>query len=511
LASEYALEMRGITKVFGSVVANEDVNFKVRRGEVHALVGENGAGKSTLMKILFGLYQPNAGEVFLNGKRVVVRDPSDAIKLNIGMVHQHFMLVPSFTVAQNMILGVEPTKGVKLDLAAAEERIRELSNACGFTIDPKARIRDCPVGVQQRVEIMKALYRGADLLILDEPTSVLTPDEAEELFEIMRTLTRQGKTIIFITHKLREVMATAQHVTVLRKGRTVTTVPIDETCEEDLALHMVGRKVELYSGKDNVKPGEAIVNVDNLWAADQYGRWRLRDIGFQVRAGEILGIAGVAGNGQDELVDVLMGLKKPSRGRIRIDGQDVTGKTSDVVRSLGVGYIPEDRYERSMIRDASVAENMLLGFEHDERFNGFGLKLDAIRKWADELVHEFDVQPPLLDIPARSLSGGNAQRAVMAREFALSKRVIIACQPSHGLDIGSIDFVHKQLLDRRRRGYAIILISSDLEEMLYLADTIAVMYKGEIISSFPNRDVDEKKMGLLMAGVRDAEPEEEAR
>ncbi len=503
--------MRGITKIFGPVVANEDVNFKVRRGEVHALVGENGAGKSTLMKILFGIYQPDAGEICLNGKRAVIKSPSDAIGLNIGMVHQHFMLVPSFTVAQNMILGVEPRKGITLDLAEAEERIRELSGVCGFTIDPEARIRDCPVGVQQRVEIMKALYRGADLLILDEPTSVLTPDEAEELFEIMRTLTHQGKTIIFITHKLREVMKTAQHVTVLRKGKTVTTLPIDETCEQDLALQMVGRKVELYSGKDEVKPGEEIVKADGLRAMDKYGRWCLKDIGFTVRAGEILGIAGVAGNGQDELVDVFMGLKKLSKGRIEIDGRDVTGKTSDVIRSLGVGYIPEDRYERSMIRDASVAENMLLGFERDERFNGFGLKTDAIKKWADKLIHEFDVQPPLLDVPAGSLSGGNAQRAVMAREFALSKRVIIACQPSHGLDIGSIDFVHKQLLDRRRKGYAIILISSDLEEMLYLADTIAVMYKGELISSFPNRDVDEKRMGLLMAGVRDAEPEEEAR
>lgn len=511
MASEYVLEMRGITKIFGSVVANEDVNFKVRRGEVHALVGENGAGKSTLMKILFGLYQPDVGEIYLDGKRVIIRNPSDAIDLNIGMVHQHFMLVPSFTIAQNMILGVEPRKGIKLDLAEAEERIRELSASCGFSIDPKARIIDCPVGVQQRVEIMKALYRGADLLILDEPTSVLRPDEAGELFEIMRTLTSQGKTIIFITHKLREVMETAQHVTVLRKGRTVTTVPIDETCEEDLALNMVGRKVELYSGKDEVTQGEEIVKVDNLQVVDKYGRVCLKDIDFTVHAGEILGIAGVAGNGQDELVDVLMGLKKPSKGEIRIEGKDVTGRTSDVIRSLGVGYIPEDRYERSMIRDASVVENMLLGFERDPRFCGFGLRTDAIRKWADELIHEFDVQPPLLDVPASSLSGGNAQRAIMAREFALSKRVIIACQPSHGLDIGSIDFVHRQLLDCRRKGYAIILISSDLEEMLYLADTIAVMYKGEIISSFPNRDVDEKRIGLLMAGVRDTEPEEEAR
>ncbi|MGE5572596.1 MAG: ABC transporter ATP-binding protein [Bacteroidota bacterium] len=511
MAGEYVLEMRGITKTFGSVVANEDVNLKVRRGEVHALVGENGAGKSTLMKILFGLYQPDAGEIFLSGKQVVIKDPSDAIKLNIGMVHQLFMLVPSFTVAQNMILGVEPRKGAKLDLAKAEKRIEEISGVCGFAIDPKARIRDCPVGVQQRVEIMKALYRGADLLILDEPTSVLTPGEAEELFKIMRTLTRQGKTIIFITHKLREVMATAQHVTVLRRGKTVATLPIDETCEEDLALYMVGRKVDLYSGKDEVKQGEEIVSVKGLWLADKYGRWRLKDISLKVRVGEILGIAGVAGNGQDELVDVLMGLKKPSRGRIEMDGHDVTGRTPDAIRALGVGYISEDRYERSMIRDASVVENMLLGFQRDKRFNGFGLRLDAIRRWADELVREFDVQPPLLDIRAGSLSGGNAQRAVMAREFALSKRVIIACEPSQGLDIGSTDFVHRQLLDRRRKGHAIILISSDLEEMLYLADTIAVMYKGEIISSFPNRDVDENRIGLLMAGVRDAEPEEEAR
>lgn len=502
MTSEYALQMLGVTKTFGSVVANRDVSFRVRKGEVHALVGENGAGKSTLMKILFGLYQPDAGEIYIHGQRVAIVNSADAIKLGIGMVHQHFMLIPDFTVAENMVLGVEPVAGKRLDMAKAKADVRRLAKECGFDIDPDARIRDCSVGVQQRVEIMKALYRGADILILDEPTSVLTPDGVQELFAIMRSLTAQGKTIIFISHKLPEVMSIAQHVTVLRKGETVANLSIDETNEEELALLMVGRKVELYGSKDEVTLGKPILEARNLWAQDQFGNETLKDVSLTVHEGEIYGIAGVAQNGQEELVDVLMGLKTPMHGSIQICGTDCTGKSPAVVRSLGVGYIPEDRYERAIIRDASVQENLLLGLQRDKNFNEFFLRFDQIEKWAQKRIEDFSVQPPYLKTSGGSLSGGNAQRVVMAREFYVSQKVIIVCQPSHGLDIGSIDFVHRQLLERRRQGYAIVLVSSDLDEMLYLADTIAVMYRGQILEEFPNKNVSKKKLGLLMAGIR---------
>ncbi len=505
MTSEYALQMLGVTKTFGSVVANKDVSFRVRKGEVHALVGENGAGKSTLMKILFGVYQPDAGEVYIQGKRVAIASSADAIGLGIGMVHQHFMLVPDFTVAENMVLGVEPVAGRHLDMATAEADVRRLAKECGFDIDPRARIRDCSVGIQQRVEIMKALYRGADILILDEPTSVLTPDGVQELFAIMRSLTSQGKTIIFISHKLPEVMSIAQHVTVLRKGETVATLDINETNEEELALLMVGRKVQLYGSKDEVTPGKAVLEAKNLWALDQFGNETLKDVSLTVHEGEIFGIAGVAQNGQDELVDALMGLKPPAQGSIRISGVDCTGKSPAFVRSLGVGYIPEDRYERAIIRDASVLENLLLGSQRDKNFNEMSLRFDRIGKWTRKRIEDFSVQPPYPETKGGSLSGGNAQRVVMAREFYVSQKVIVVCQPSHGLDIGSIDFVHRQLLERRRQGYAIVLVSSDLDEMLFLADTIAVMYRGEILERFPNKDVSKKKLGLLMAGIRATE------
>ena len=497
------LELRGITKEFPGVLANDHVDFDLRRGEVHALLGENGAGKSTLMSILYGLYTPDSGEILMNGKPVAINSPKDAIELGIGMVHQHFMLIPVMTVTENIVLAQEPRHaGVLLDYDAAAERVRELSTSFGLAVDPNARIQKITVGQQQRVEILKALYRGAEILILDEPTAVLTPQEARELFEIIEGLKAQGKSIVFISHKLNEVLEVADRITVLRRGKRVETIPRDGATEAGLARSMVGREVLLRVDKKPAEPGEPLLKVADLSVRDDRGLEAVRGVTFDVRAGEIVGIAGVDGNGQSELIDALTGLRKPAGGRMSVGGQDLTHASARQALDAGMGHIPEDRHRRGLVLDFNLAENLALHDYGKEPFSRFGwLNPRRWLRWAAGLLKEFDVRGGGPTTRASSLSGGNQQKVVVAREVSRDPSVLIAAQPTRGLDVGAIEFVHRRLVEQRDAGKAVLLVSLELEEILSLSDRILVLYEGRVVAEFPP-EVSEEEVGIAMTGGR---------
>jgi general nucleoside transport system ATP-binding protein len=496
------LELRGITKRFPGIVANDHVDLDLRRGEVHALLGENGAGKSTLMNVVYGLYKADGGEILIKGEPVVLHSPSDAIQHGIGMVHQHFMLIPVMTVAENIVLGTEPTAGgVFLDHSAADRRVRELAKSFNFAIDPDTRIQNISVGQQQRVEILKALYRGADILILDEPTAVLTPQEATDLFEILRTLTQEGMSVIFISHKLHEVLDIADRISVLRRGKLVETVPRAGATEEGLARMMVGRDVLLHVEKEPANPGETLLEVEGLEVEDDRGLPAVRGVSLTVRAGEIVGVAGVDGNGQTELIEALTALRKAKAGRILIGGTDVSSDNARARLDEGLGHIPEDRLRRGVVLEFSLAENLSL---HDYRLepnSHFGwLRPGRMIAAARRLISEFDVRGGRPTSKVSELSGGNQQKLVVAREVSRDPRLLIAAQPTRGLDVGAIAFLHRRLVTERDKGRAILLVSLELEEILSLSDRILVMYEGEIVGEY-QPGVSAETLGLAMIGA----------
>ncbi len=499
---ELALQATGITKRFPGVLANDHVDFDLREGEIHALLGENGAGKTTLMNIIYGLYHPDEGQVLIDGRPVAIRSPRDAIAHGIGMVHQHFMLIPVFTVAENIMLGAESTRGLMLDRRGVAARVRELSHRYGLDVDPDAYVGELPVGVQQRVEIVKALYRQADVLILDEPTAVLTPQEADDLFRIMRELAARGVSIIFITHKLREVLAVADRITVMRAGRVVGTVEPEETSETQLAEMMVGREVILKVEKGPAHPTEEVLRVQNLQVFDERGVQVVRGVSFDVRAGEVLGIAGVQGNGQTELVEALTGLRKAHDGRVFLLGHDVTNRPPRPLIEAGMSHIPEDRRRYGLVLPYSVADNLVLCTYYRPPFaNRSVLDYRAIDENGWRLMREFDVRAPNPYVPAANLSGGNQQKVIIARELSRPTRLIIANQPTRGLDVGSIEYIHKTIVRMRDAGHGVLLVSAELDEIMTLSDRIAVMYRGQIVKTLLAQKATREELGLLMAGA----------
>jgi simple sugar transport system ATP-binding protein len=500
------LELRGMTKRFPGVLANDHIDFDLRKGEVHALLGENGAGKSTLMNVLYGLYHPDEGEIRINGEPLRIHSPHEAIDRGIGMVHQHFMLIPVMTVAENIVLAAEPTRGgVLLDIDEAVKRVEELSKSFNFAIAARALVQDITVGQQQRVEILKALYRGADILILDEPTAVLTPQEADELFGILRTLQREGMSIIFITHKLHEVLDIADRITVLRRGKKIETVAREGATEEGLARLMVGREVLLRVDKPPASPADVLLEVEDLTVLDDRGLEAVRGVSFQVRAGEIVGIAGVDGNGQTELIDAMTGLRHAASGLVRVGGRDVTGTSARDHLDEGLGHIPQDRQRRGLVLDFTLAENLALHDFRKQPNSRFGwLYPRRIIAWARGLLQEFDVRGGGPQTLASALSGGNQQKVVVAREVARDPRVLIAAQPTRGLDVGAIEFVHRRLVEERDEGRAVLLISLEIDEILSLSDRILVIYEGRIVAEF-TPDVTEQQLGIAMTGGGRAE------
>ena len=496
------LEMRGITKRYPGVIANNRINLDVKAGEIHALLGENGAGKTTLMNVLFGLARPDEGEILLDGQPVQIADPADAIARGIGMVHQHFMLIPVLTVAENILLGAETmANAIFLDRREARRRIIELGKRFGFEIDPDAKVETLSVGWQQRVEILKALYREARILVLDEPTAVLTPQETVEFFAVLRRLAAEGHSIIFISHKLYEVLEIADRITVIRRGEVVGTRLPSETNEDDLAALMVGREVQLAVERGTSHPGEPVLTVENLRVRSERGQDAVRGISFSVRAGEILGIAGVAGNGQDELVEAITGLRRASGGSISIAGQNLTGLSVRERREHGLGYVPGDRQKYGLVLGFSISDNLVLTRYYSRPFARGVQRADAaIEKWAQEKIKEFDIRTPSWAVPAGTLSGGNQQKVIVAREFSRDLKMLVLDQPTRGLDVGSIEFIHKQAIHKRDAGTAILLVSAELDEILELADRIAVMYRGEIVALLDGRPAANKEeIGLLMA------------
>jgi simple sugar transport system ATP-binding protein len=516
------LELRGITKRYGALVANDEISLDVEPGQIHALLGENGAGKTTLMNVLYGLTQPDEGEILVDGQPITLRSPKDAIAVGFGMVHQHFMLVPVFTVAENVSLGEERTRRLRLpdrigpvrlpslpsmpspmgllDHRAMRRQVRELSETYGLRVDPDARVEELPVGVQQRVEIIKALVRQANVLILDEPTSVLTPGETEELFTIMRQLKAGGRSIIFISHKLKEVQAIADVITVIRRGKVVGQRP-PTASDEELAALMVGRQVALRVSKTPAKPGDVVLEVSDLRVDDERGQHAVDGVSFQVRAGEILGIAGVQGNGQTELCEALMGLLPAAGGSVRLDGREITTHSPRQRIRDGIGYVPEDRQADGLVATFSVADNMILDvFDRPPYARGIALNLAAARENATARVAQFDVRTTSVETPVGTLSGGNQQKVILARELGRDVRVLVASQPTRGLDVGSIEFVHKRIIEERGKGVAVLIISAELDEVYALADRIAVMYEGRI-TGFRPPTVPVEELGMLMAGA----------
>lgn len=501
------VEMRGIVKRFPGVLANDQIDFDVAAGEIHALLGENGAGKTTLMRILYGLYEANEGEIFIDGERVRIESPADSIRLGIGMIHQHFMLVPTLSVAANVALGLPSSRGPLLDLDRVRSRLEELSGAYGLDVDPDALVWQLSVGEQQRVEILKALYRGADLLILDEPTAVLTPQEVTEFFEILRRMRAEGHALIFISHKLHEVLSISQRVTVLRDGRHVQTLRTAQTSREELAQLMVGREVFMEVDRPPVEVGEPRLTIDNLWVQGDKGLPAVRGVSLDVRAGEILGIAGVSGNGQRELAQAIVGLREPTDGTVRIDGEGVTGLHPRHLIEHGLSYIPEERMQDGVIKQLSVEENLMLEDHGEPAYsNWMFLDFKAIAEHSEDMIGDFEIKTPSRDTPLRNLSGGNIQKLILARSLSRRPRVLIASQPTRGLDVGSTEYIHRRLIDQREAGTATLLISEDLDEVRNLSDRIAVMYEGELMGLVDRGMATVDQLGLMMAGI----PQEEA-
>lgn len=497
------LELRGITKRFGSLVANENINLVVESGEIRSLLGENGAGKSTLMNVLYGLYQADGGEILLDGKVQAFKGPGDAMAAGIGMVHQHFMLIPVFTVAENVVLGNEPVNAIGgLDLETARARVKEISDRFGFNVDPDALVEDLPVGVQQRVEIIKALTRNAKVLVLDEPTAVLTPQETDELMQIMRELAKSGTSIIFITHKLREVQAVADKITVIRLGKVVGEADPKASASE-LASLMVGREVDLQVEKDATKPGEVVLSVENVSVLDDREQRAVDNVSFEVRAGEILAIAGVQGNGQTELSEALLGLRHTIKGggEIRLAGKNLNSLSVRKHLEAGIGYVPEDRKKDGLVSEFSIAENFMLNGSFGKPFaKGVNIDFPERDKISAKLIEEFDVRTQSASTPAGKLSGGNQQKVVVARELSRDVKLLIASQPTRGVDVGSIEFIHERIVAERDSGRAVILISTELDEVLALADRIAVMYRGRIVG-IVDAKTSRETLGKMMAGV----------
>jgi ABC-type uncharacterized transport system ATPase subunit len=499
------LELRGITKRFPGVLANDNIDINLNEGEILALLGENGAGKTTLMNILYGLYTPDEGEILIRGEKVEIHGPNDAIELGIGMVHQHFMLVPVFTVTENVMLGIESTKaGVFIDRSLASKRIKEISESYGLQVDPDAYVEDLSVGEEQRVEIIKVLYRKADILILDEPTAVLTPQEVEGLFTVIRSLVKRGKSVIFITHKLNEVLELADRIVVLRDGREVGTTTPGETTLKMLANMMVGREVILTVDKEPAQPQEVVLEVNNLKVLDDRKLVAVDGVNFDVRAGEILGVAGVQGNGQTELVEALTGLRKIETGSISMLGKDTSKGSPRMIREVGSAHVPEDRQQDGLVMSFTVADNLVLNTYYEPPFaKGISLQEDEVAKAAAERIKLFDIRTPSITIPASNLSGGNQQKVIVAREFSRPIKLLIASQPTRGLDVGSIEYIHNRILEKRDDGCAILLISPELDEIMTLSDRIAVMYEGKIMDIIPGEESTREQLGLLMCGVQD--------
>ncbi|MCD8223167.1 MAG: ABC transporter ATP-binding protein [Clostridiales bacterium] len=504
--------MKDIVKKFGNFTANDHINLKVHKGEVHAILGENGAGKSTLMNVLCGLYKPTSGQIFINGKEVHFAGPRDAIEMGIGMVHQHFMLIQPFTVTDNIILGVEPVRGITVDRKLARTRVIELSERYGMKVDPDAKIEDISVGMQQRVEILKVLYRGAETLILDEPTASLTPQEIDGLMEIIGNLTADGKSVILITHKLKEIMASSDSCTIIRQGKYVRTVRVDEVNQNELAAMMVGRDVNFKVEKRDQEPGDVVLDIRDLHARDYRGVEILRGLNLKVRSGEIVGLAGVDGNGQTELVEILTGLRKAESGQITCLGKDVYNKTPRETFADGISSIPADRQKHGLILDFSIEDNLILQHFGEAPYASGGiLNRKAIRENATKLMDQFDVRPRGSEgAPAGTLSGGNQQKVIIAREVTNDKEVLIAVNPTRGLDVGAIEFVHKYLVEQRNKNRAVLLVSFELDEIMSLSDRIEVIFDGQITGSVSGKaldagETDEKELGFMMAGGRQHE------
>ncbi len=498
-----ALELKEITKQFPRVLANDHISFSVNKGEIFSIVGENGAGKSTLMKIVYGLYTPTSGEIYVFGKKVEMKSPQDAIKLKIGMVHQEFMLIPRFTVTENIVLGDEPRKGPIFDYKKAVNEIKELSKKYGLKVDPTEKVANLPVGIQQRVEILKILRRGAEILIFDEPTAVLTPEETEDLFKTLMALKKSGKTILFISHKLKEVMAISDRIAVLRRGKLQGIVKKEETSEEELAKMMVGRNVVLEIPKVPAKPGSVILSVRDLTVKNHRGIVGLKGVSFNVREGEIVAIAGVEGNGQAELVNALIGFTRPLKGKVILNGKEMRMITPYDIRSKGMAYIPEDRKRRGLVLPFRVKDNIIMGQHTLYPFSKNGVMNDTeIDKFATKQLDEFDIRPRNIYIKAGNLSGGNQQKVIVARELSMKHNFLLASQPTRGLDIGAMEFVYNHLLEEKKKGVAILLISLELSEVLGLADRILVLYEGEIVGETTPEETNEQELGLMMLGLK---------
>jgi len=500
--SQTVISMHDIVKKFGDFVANDGINLTVHKGEVHAILGENGAGKSTLMNVLYGLYRPTAGHIEVNGVKTVIDSPEKAIELGIGMVHQHFMLVQPFTVTENIVLGMEPVKGLVVDLKTAREKVIELSEKYGLQVDPDAKIEDISVGMQQRVEILKVLYRGADILILDEPTASLTPQEIGELIDIIDHLTADGKSVILITHKLKEIKASADYCTIIRQGKYIQTVNVEEVDENQLASMMVGRDVTFKVEKKEQTPGEVVLEVQGLRGKDYRNVEILKGLDIAVRRGEIVGLAGVDGNGQTELVEILTGLRKATEGSVKVVGKEVMNASPREIFDAGISSIPADRQKHGLVLEFSVADNLILQNFGEEQFSKHGiLKKDAIIAHATDLIEKFDVRPRGSENkPAGQLSGGNQQKVIVAREITNDTELLIAVNPTRGLDVGAIEYVHKYLVEQRNKGKAVLLVSFELDEIMSLSDEIKVIFDGKIVGSVAGLDADENELGLMMAG-----------
>lgn len=501
MAHENVIEMREITKIFGEFVANDKINLELRKGEIHALLGENGAGKSTLMNMLAGLLEPTSGEIVVNGKSEKLDSPSKAASLGIGMVHQHFMLVEAFTVAENIILGSEVTNKGVLDLKKANADILELSERYGLAVDPTAKVEDISVGAQQRVEILKTLYRGADILIFDEPTAVLTPAEILELMEIMKTLVKEGKSIILITHKLDEIRAVADRVTVIRRGKSIQTVGIEGATNKDLAEMMVGRSVSFVTEKEEAQPKEVVLQISDLVVNENRGVPAVKELSLDVRAGEIVGIAGIDGNGQSELIQAITGLRKVKSGSIKIKGQEVVGLSPRKITEMNVSHVPEDRHRDGLVLEMMLSENIALQTYYKEPLSKNGvLNYNQINSYARKLMEEFDVRAANEIVPASALSGGNQQKAIIAREVDRNPDLLIVSQPTRGLDVGAIEYIHKRLIGERDKGKAVLVVSFELDEILNLSDRIAVIHDGKIQGILKPSETNKQELGILMAG-----------